>query len=97
MQLLDFETFASRANEAFALEVGEASVDLTLVQVSKLTPHPYPGMRRAPFRLLFKCPKLTILPQKIYSFRNATMGQLSIFIMPIGRDKDGILYEAIFN
>jgi hypothetical protein len=39
----------------------------------------------------------TILPQRIYPFKNAALGTLAIFIIPRGRDPDGIVYEAVFN
>ena len=97
MQLLTFENFASRANETFVLELGASSIDMTLSQVDKINSGPYPGMRREPFRLLFKCAALTILPQKNYAFRNAVLGRLSIFIVPVARARDGIVYEAVFN
>ncbi len=97
MQLLQFETFASRANEVFSVELGESNIDMRLVHVSKLNPYPYPGMRRDPFCLVFKCAMQTILPQRIYSFSNDTLGKLSIFIVPKARDPEGIVYEAVFN
>lgn len=97
MQLLQFETFAARANEMFSLELGASNIDMRLVHVTKLKPHPYPGMRRDPFSLIFKCALQTILPQRTYSFKNDALGTLSIFIVPRGRERDGIVYEAVFN
>lgn len=97
MQILQFETFAPRANEVFSVDLGESNLDMHLVQVNRLTPHPYPGMRRDPFSLIFKCAMQIILPQRIYSFKNETLGTLSLFIVPRARDRDGIVYEAIFN
>jgi hypothetical protein len=38
-----------------------------------------------------------LLPQKTYPFTNPGMGKLSIFIVPIAREKDGVIYEAVFN
>ena len=52
MQILQFETFAPRANEVFSVDLGESNLDMHLVQVNRLTPHPYPGMRRDPFSLI---------------------------------------------
>jgi hypothetical protein len=97
MQILQFETFAARANEVFSLELGESNIDMRLVHVARLKPHPYPGMRRDPFSLIFKCTMQTILPQRTYSFKNDVLGTLSMFIVPRGRDRDGIVYEATFN
>lgn len=97
MQILTFENFAPRANETFSVTIGDSVFDMTLVGVQRTTPHPYPGMRRDPFLLLFKTPKATVLPQKIYAFENDAMGKLSIFISPMGRDHEGVIYQAMFN
>jgi len=97
MQVLTIEAFAPRANETFSLDLGDSAVEMTLVNVGRLKPHVYPGMRRDPFRLLFKCAKQTILPQQTYCFRNPAMGTLPIFIVPVGRERDGVVYEAVFN
>src|SRR5262249_12238927 len=97
MEFLQFETFAPRSNEVFSLELGDSTFDMTLVAVQRLPPHVYPGMRRDPFRLVFKTAKLPVLPQRIYPFSNEAMGKLSIFIVPLGRDNQGVIYEAVFN
>ena len=52
---------------------------------------------RSPFSLVFRCDKEIFLEQKIYKMRHKLMGDLEIFLVPIGEDKDGLLYEAIFN
>jgi hypothetical protein len=38
-----------------------------------------------------------VLPQQIYSLDHASMGRLSIFLVPIGADAGGTQYEAIFS
>lgn len=97
MTILHFESFAPRLNETFRLQIGETGIDMTLLLVQKLPNRPYPGQVRWPFRLHFKSPKLAIMPQGIYPFENGAMGKLDIFIAPVARDRDGIIYEAIFN
>ena len=97
MQLLQFETFAARANEVFSLELGASNIDMRLVHVARHQPHDYPGRRRDPFSLIFKCGMQTILPQRTYSFKNDVLGTLCIFIVARGREPDGIVYEAVFN
>jgi hypothetical protein len=37
------------------------------------------------------------LAQKIHRLEHATLGALDIFIVPIGPDRLGMLYEAIFS
>jgi hypothetical protein len=37
------------------------------------------------------------LPQATYAIENATLGRLDIFIVPVGRVSDGLVYEAVFT
>lgn len=38
----------------------------------------------------------TIFPQKIYTLSHDAMGEISIFIVPISKNDNGIMYESIF-
>jgi hypothetical protein len=49
------------------------------------------------FALNFAGPAAPLLPQSIYPLRHAALGAMDLFIVPIGRDKDSIIYEAIFT
>ncbi|NUQ28253.1 MAG: hypothetical protein HOQ35_07035 [Acidobacteriaceae bacterium] len=97
MQFLQLDYFANHVNETFALDLGGANHDLTLVQASPMPFRNRDGLVRAPFRLLFRSTLQIVFPQRTYSLTNATTGQLSIFLVPIGRDVQGVLYEAVFN
>lgn len=97
MQLLSREAFAGRTNEAFDVSMGESSVAMTLVEVQSLNPHPYPGMMREPFSLIFRSGSPVVFPQKTYRLKNATLGALDVFLVPVGRDVQGVLYQAVFN
>ncbi|ATQ44123.1 hypothetical protein CSW64_17880 [Caulobacter mirabilis] len=97
MQLMSREAFAGRANETFDVSLGESSLPMTLVEVQALTPHAFPGMSRAPFSLVFRSGSPVVLPQKTYRLTNATMGPVDLFLVPVGRDVQGILYQAVFN
>ena len=57
----------------------------------------FAGVMRAPFSLLFRSASKVLLPQQIYRLKNATLGILDIFLVPVARDKEGIIYQAIFN
>lgn len=93
----NYEGFARHLNETFAVELGTSSVEMTLVQATKGRPREWEGVRKEPFALLFKCAHPVILPQRIYPFNNSGFGKIDIFIVPVGREKDGIVYQAIFN
>ena len=52
---------------------------------------------RSPFSLLFLGPESPVLPQSIYPLEHTALGKLALFIVPIGREGRGILYQAVFN
>ena len=94
---LSYEFFAGHVREIFAVSMGETSLDMTLMEARRRPPRVVAGIRAEPFTLYFKCASPIVLPQKIYSFKNAGTGSVDIFIVPVGRERDGIVYEAVFN
>lgn len=97
MRFLTFESFSPHLNSIFALGVGESMVEMTLTQATKQPVHPFPGMMREPFSLIFRSGNQVVLPQRLYPFKHDAMGKLDIFIVPIGRDPQGVVYQAVFN
>jgi hypothetical protein len=97
MEFLQTNAFAPRVGETFDMALGEATAPLTLVEIRPLPVSNFPGMVRSPFALIFRSASPVVLPQKIYRLNNQTMGAVDIFIVPIGRDTAGVIYEAVFN
>ncbi len=97
MALLTFESFSPHVNSTFALGLGESGMDLTLTRATRQPVRPYPGMVREPFSLIFRSGSPVVLPQRIYPFTHAELGRLEIFIVPVAREPQGIVYEAVFN
>ena len=97
MHLHSFELFSDRLQETFTAVVGDFSVDMTLIDARRL-PEKFAGPIRAePFRLYFKCVGEILPAQGMYTFVNAATGEVAMFVVPIGPEKDGMIYEAIFN
>jgi hypothetical protein len=94
---MSIQNFAGAANQSFGLTVGEAEMPLTLIEVKPLPVHPFPGMMREPFSLLFRSESQVVLPQRMYRLTNTQMGVLEVFLVAIARDTQGILYQAVFN
>jgi len=96
------DTFTQCLNDAFTIRVDDSTnVSVALIEVSPL-PERSPGTgdskpRREPFSLVFRGPKEPLLPQRIYRFEHGSLGDLDIFIVPIGPDDEGMRYEAVFN
>lgn len=93
--MLSLQSFAGAVGEEFSLDLGTASVALALVEAKPL-PGRAGGLRQ-PFSLVFRATSPVVLPQKIYPLANATLGRHGIFLVPIGRDQAGVLYQAVFN
>lgn len=69
------------------------SVQMTLKKAVQLASS---GRTEGSFRLEFQGPFEPILPQAIYRFRSGDACH-DIFIVPVARDDEGTLYEAVFN
>ena len=55
-------------------------------------------LRKHPFSLMFRSPNAhEYLPQQIYSVTHEQMGTLEIFLVPVGPDRKGMRYQAIFT
>lgn len=97
MSFLMLEDFAARLNETFAVDLGDNRTSFTLVEARPLPSPAIHGMVRAPFSLLFHHASTVIFPQRIYQMENTRMGGFGIFLTAIARDRDGFLYQAVFN
>ena len=53
--------------------------------------------KRRPFSIVLRGPMDALLPQNIYEVEHEEMGALSIFMVPIGPDREGMRYEAVFS
>ncbi|WP_126946896.1 hypothetical protein [Xanthomonas sp. BRIP62409] len=95
MELLTLEHFAGSVNETFAAALNDGEVPFVLVEA-----RPLPEARtsqRAPFSLLFRNTSSFLFPQQIYQMRHARLGEIGIFLVPVARERDGFLYQAVFN
>ena len=55
-------------------------------------------LRKHPFSLMFRSPNMhEFLPQSIYPVIHEQMGTLEIFLVPVGPDRKGMRYQAIFS
>ncbi|SDP33644.1 hypothetical protein [Phyllobacterium sp. OV277] len=97
MEIVTLDFFARCVGEGFEIDMGNGSLVFTLTEARPLPERGFTGMRRSPFSLLFRSESKVLLPQKIYRLKNAALGILDIFLVPVARDKDGIIYQAIFN
>ena len=53
--------------------------------------------RRTPFSLSFRTSLTAPLPQSIYEVAHDELGMYEIFLVPVGPDGKGMVYQAIFT
>jgi len=99
LDLLTCADFARETGTGFRLEDGTAQDStFVLVEATELSRRAgLPGAARTPFTLVFRGPADPVLPQRTYALENPALGRLEIFLVPVGRDAAGVLYEAVFN
>jgi hypothetical protein len=98
---LTVESFTGLVGETFRTTDDEgATHDLRLVEATDHEDRFGRFMRensRAPFSLVFLGPEDPVMPQAIRRMEHDSLGTLEIFLVPIGRDAEGVRYEAVFN
>ncbi|MGZ5049632.1 MAG: DUF6916 family protein [Methylobacter sp.] len=98
MNTLTFDFFEPHINSTFiALLDGGLEFSLTLAEVNHLPSYPFPGKTREPFDLRFHGENSVLLHQMIHRLRHETLGELEIFIVPIGEEAGHYIYQAVFN
>jgi hypothetical protein len=91
---LSSEQFAECLNSQFQIDAASGgSVPLELVGVTKVNYSP----RLDNFSLIFRGPNSPFVPQGTYRLIHQKLGEMTIFLVPIGVDGAGMQYEAVFN
>ena len=98
---LTVATFQPRLGHTFRIQAdaGE-TIDAELIEARALADPGRiraPSPRRIPFALSFRTALQSALPQRIYAVGHDELGTLEIFLVPVGPDSVGMVYEAIFT
>jgi hypothetical protein len=92
--------FAQCVGQQFQIGCGGQSVGAELAMVTGLgfkSPEDRGRGKRESFGLLFHAPKQWRYPQRTYRLSHPTLGDLDVFLVPLGPDEKGMRLEAIFN
>ncbi|HRX01612.1 MAG: hypothetical protein KDI07_11640 [Anaerolineae bacterium] len=95
---LEMADFAGHLNESFAVQLTDGDAyALELIEVSELSrPPDQPG--RQPFALIFRNARTdAYLAQATHLLTHEDLGSLSLFLVPLGPQQDGMHYEALFT
>lgn len=87
------DQFQSAVNSAFELSDEVAGVSLTLLRVQEGRSTD----RIEQFSLIFRGPAQPLLKQGTRHFVHPSLGELDLFLVPIGATPEGADYEAAFT
>lgn len=88
------DTYTPLVGHEFSLQLdGGASRPLTLSSAKSRIEDELQTV----FSLLFLQADGEPLPQGIYRLRHVRLGEIELFIVPLGKKRSGITYEAVFN
>ncbi len=90
------EVFAGHLNTKFRAKSGSSGVvDLILISATDRNTRKVPGVDT--FSIIFRGAHARPLEQGTYRFTHRSIGAFDLFIVPVGKDDKGLLYEAVFN
>lgn len=96
-QNLVLEDFSDKLGEDFVIgSLNVPAIPLSLVEAVPLPNRLRPGVR-PPFSLIFFGKDPRVLPQRIYRLEHPALGAVDIFLVPVGRNGQGVNYQATFN
>jgi hypothetical protein len=90
---LKLDDFADCVGESYELVFADGTLPIVLEKAQAL---PRSVREAGAFRLEWRGPGEPVLAQAIYRFRRGSE-MFDLFMVPVARDEQGTLYEAIFN
>lgn len=100
---LTAEVFTPVIDQIFTVHIeGYAPIEMQLIEVKDRSQFTSGKVihemgQRMPFTLLFRSAPDIYLPQRMYHMENAQLEPMDLFIVPVGPDKQGMRYEAVFS
>ena len=97
------ETFAGRVGETFELTTSDGATVEFVLSACEETPYTLPAeweedVKRTPFTLLFHDADTSrYAPQQVFTLRHPELGELELFMVPLGPDEQGMRYEAVIS
>jgi Domain of unknown function (DUF6916) len=103
LETLAVDVFQPRIGDTFRIRSGpDHEIEAELIEARALGGDParadvQTSRRRTPFSLSFRTSLTAPLPQRIYEVAHDELGAYEIFLVPVGPDGKGMVYEAIFT
>ncbi len=98
---LKLSDFVPHAGTTFTVPFPDGVLELVLGAVEPhgtRAPRPdVPDLRTEPFSLVFLGSPAPVLPQRTWNLTHPALGNLEVFLVPIGPKDGRMRYEAVFN
>ncbi len=94
-RMMDKDEFAPHVGSAFRIldRTSPTQLDLTLIEVTDRNS----TSKLEQFSILFQGPSEPMLSQQTYGVEHLTMGSFELFLVPVGADDSGVMYESVFS
>ena len=90
----DRDRFAEELGSSFtAKDADGRTVDLELVEVTELRERPH----QVSFAIVFLTPKSAAVGQGLYDLQHENLGEMQLFLVPVGIKEERMQLEAVFN
>lgn len=99
LEQLTIESFEPHVGSSFwAVFESGGKVELRLERVGRVMASEAARLQRTAFSLFFRGPKSYKLPQQTYMISHESFPEpQGIFLVPVGDQPDGYIYEAVFT
>jgi hypothetical protein len=94
IEITDFNPYLNQVlNIGFSEEVTLPALLLEVTHLSGYSP-----LARSPFSIVLRTEQKTAYYQQgIYTIQHPAKGNMAVFLVPLGMDKEGMKYEAVFS
>ena len=98
LKIPTYTEFESCLNQSFTVrQEASDAIEMELVSLDGTGEYKLEDDTRQRFTVVFRGPKEPALEQCIYPLENPRLGRTELFLVPIGPDDTGRLYEAVFS
>jgi hypothetical protein len=95
---LSKQSFENIVNNVFTIffEIDNSIVS-ELIEVKSINSHTLAEGQAEPFSLVFQAIDDRVFEQNTFQVKHTELGELELFLVPIGADEKGVRYEAVFT
>jgi hypothetical protein len=95
--MINQQDYQTQLNTVFELPLESGSLALKLIAVDSVTADTLENGQVDPFSAVFETEVAGSVEQGTYTLTHSEVGEITLFIVPIGPADSGMRYEAVFT